>query len=303
VDFPIGFGTWPLGGRSYGPVKKEIAVEALEESLIQGIRLFDTADIYGDGRVEKLLGQVLAEIPDAKIISKAGYITETDSKQDFSESHIRLALKESLQRLRREKLYIFLLHSPTVEILKKGQAFKVLDSLRQEGLVTKTGVSLRTLDTLELVLKWPNCQVIEVIFNLLDQRPIDVGLLDLACERGIEIIARVPLCFGLLSGKYKVGHKFPEGDQRSRWPQEQIDAWIKGTEQLRFLEHYNRSLTQAALAFCISLRGVKWVIPGMKTREQVQHNATAGRPEFRLTDSEIKAVRHVWYNLKNLPPS
>jgi aryl-alcohol dehydrogenase-like predicted oxidoreductase len=299
---PIGFGTWPLGGRAYGPVEESVAVAAIEKALELGIRLFDTANIYGDGRAEELLGRTISGLDNVIIISKVGYLTEVGSDQDFSESHMRYSVEGSLRRLRRNKLEALLLHSPTEDVLLQGEAFKTLSRFKQEGIVEQTGVSLRTLDSFEAVIDHGDCTMIELILNLLDQRPIDKCLLQRAMERNIQIIARVPLCFGLLSGGYQSGHTFASDDQRSRWPHDQLDKWIMGVERFRFLEQSWRSMTQAALAFCIGVPGVSYAIPGMKTPEQVEHNVVAGNPLYRLTSSEMSTTRHLWQDLKHIPP-
>ena len=299
---PIGFGTWPLGGQAYGPVVAGAAVEALSTALDSGIRLFDTADIYGNGRAEEFLGRVISKHPDTVIVSKAGYLTENGSEQSFSATHLRSALEGSLRRLGRDELDVFLLHSPLEAVLASGDAFLVLDRLREEGLVKRTGVSLRTVDSWNLALKWPQCEVVEVILNLLDQRPMDAGLLDRAAESNIDVIARVPLCFGFLSGKHTPGASFEPNDQRSRWPRVQLDAWIEAAERYRFLERNDRSLAQSALAFCCCLPGVRWVIPGMKSVGQVLHNVRGGWEENRLSIQELQTVRRVWQCISHLPP-
>ncbi|MBC6478980.1 MAG: aldo/keto reductase [Hormoscilla sp. GM7CHS1pb] len=301
MNFPIGFGTWPLGGRAYGTVKESVAISALEQAINYGVRLFDTANIYGDGRAEKLLGKAVSGVPDALIVSKAGYIAEMRSEQDFTKDYLEASLEGSLRRLNRSYLDIFLLHSPHRELLLDGQIFDIMNQMKKQGIVKKTGVSLRSVNDFKLALKWSECQVIEVILNLLDQRPIDTGLLDLAGQRGIEIIARVPLCFGILTGKYKVGSVFSVGDQRSRWTREQIDSWIKGAECFNFIVHSGRSLAQAAIAFCVRCKGVTYTIPGMKTPEQVHHNVVSCQPNYRLTDAELSHVRKLWSGIKELP--
>lgn len=298
----IGFGTWPLGGRSYGPVEESVAIAAIEKALDLGVMLFDTANIYGDGRVEELLGRTLSTLNDVIIVSKVGYISESESRQDFSESHMRRSVEGSLRRLKRNKLEVLLLHSPTQDVLLDKDVCKTLLGFRREGIVERTGVSLRTLDSFEAAIKCDDCSVIELILNLLDQRPIDLDLLERAAKHNIEIIARVPLCFGFLSGHYQLGDTFSPSDQRSRWAREQLDKWITGAERFRFLEHPRRSMTQAALAFCIGLPGVTYVIPGMKTPAQVEHNLAAGCPEYWLTKSEMSKARHIWQGLKHIPP-
>jgi len=298
----IGFGTWPLGGSAYGPVAEEAAVGSLTAALDSGISLFDTADIYGSGRAEEILGRVLTKAQCVLIVSKAGYLSESGGEQSFSERYLRRALEGSLRRLQREYLDVFLLHSPPEEILRCGDAFLTLDRFRDAGLVKRTGVSLRTVDSWELALKWPHCDVIEVILNLLDQRPMDVGLLDKTAELGISVIARVPLCFGFLSGNHPLGSSFNSNDQRSRWPHQQVDAWIEAAERYRFLVHDQRSLAQSALAFCCCMPGVEWVIPGMKSVEQVVHNVRGGHKDSQLSTDELRMVRDIWQSLSFLPP-
>ena len=298
----IGFGTWPLGGQAYGPVEVSTATEALKAALDCGIGLFDTADIYGDGRVETLIGNVIPKASEALITSKAGYVTERGNDQDFSARHLRQAVEGSLRRLRRDELDILLLHSPPEEILRAGEAFLTLDRMREEGIAKKTGVSLRTIDSWNAALQWPHCDVIEVVLNLLDQRPIDACLLEAARARNVRIIARVPLCFGFLSGRHVLGASFPQSDQRSRWPRVQLDAWIEAVQCFRFLEHENRSMTQSALAFCCSLPSVDWVIPGMKSVDQVLHNVRAGEMANRLRTVDLEIIRGIWQKLRHLPP-
>lgn len=299
---PIGFGTWPLGGRSYGAVEEATAIAAVEKAVELGVRLFDTANIYGDGRAEELLGRTISTRDDVVIVSKAGYVAETESRQDFTESHLRRSVEGSLRRLRRGSLEVLLLHSPPEEVLLDGRACDVLDRLRGEGVAGRAGVSLRTLDSFDAALAWDGCSVVELILNLLDQRPVDSGMIERAAQRGVEVIARVPLCFGLLSGRHNAGATFPQGDQRSRWPRNQLDLWVEGAERFRFLTHERRSLAQAALAFCTGLPGVTYAIPGMKTPAQVEHNVAAARPECQLTPAEMDAAREIWRGLRHVPP-
>lgn len=298
----IGFGTWPLGGRSYGAVEESVAIAAIEKAIELGVRLFDTANIYGDGRAEDLLGRTIATLDDAIIVSKAGYLTELDSRQDFSEEHLLRSVEGSLKRLRRSQLDILLLHSPPKDTLLNGTVCEALNRIREEGIAAQTGVSLRTLDDFEAALACDGCTTIEMIFNLLDQRPIDLGLPEKAAQQGTQIIARVPLCFGFLSGLHQVGATYSPGDQRNRWSRDQLDAWISGAEHFCFLSNPNRSMTQAALAFCIAWPSVSYAIPGMKTPEQVEHNVAAAHQKCQLSETEIASARHVWNSLKHVPP-
>lgn len=301
-ESPIGFGTWPLGGRAYGPVVEAQAVAAIERAVELGVKLFDTANIYGDGRAEELLGRTLPSGDDFLIVSKAGYADEAGSRQDFSASHLRRSVEGSLGRLRRDSLEVLLLHSPPEEVLREGRACEVLDELREEGVARRVGVSLRTLDSFDAALAWDGCSVVELILNLLDQRAIDAGLVERASRAGVELIARVPLCFGFLSGRHSLGATFSEGDQRNRWPRRQLDLWIEGAERFSCLVNEKRSMTQAALAFCVGTPGVTYAIPGMKTPAQVEHNVAAGSPECRLTTEEMAEARMIWDSLRHITP-
>lgn len=300
--FPIGFGTWPLGGSAYGSISSEQASETITCALENGVRLFDTADIYGDGRVEEILGDTLTDTEGVTVVSKVGYICEASSEQNFSESHIRKRSEESLRRIRKSQHDILLLHSPTAETLADGRAMRILEELLKSGEARRTGVSLRTLDTAALALEWDACSVIEVILNLLDQRAIESGLLVRCIEKKIKVIARVPLCFGFLTGKYEPGTLFQTPDQRARWNRQQVDGWIQATAKFSFLASPNRTLTQGALAFVSQQPSIFSVIPGMKTCTQVRENIGSVHAERRLTDVEINTARGLWPSISHLPP-
>lgn len=298
----LGFGTWPIGGVSYGPVERAEAVDSLETALALGVRMFDTANIYGDGQSEELLGEVLSGVSDAVIVTKAGYLFEKSSRQDFSESYLRHSLEQSLQRLRRSSVDVLLLHSPDNTVINQGAALDAIERIRESGLVKEVGISVRDYRQIELALRWPGCRVVELILNMLDQRPIDAGLIGKARQAGISVIARVPLCFGLLCGTYPIGAVFPGEDQRSRWPRQQLDAWISATSEFRFLERESRSLGQAALAFCLATDGVTWTIPGMKSPEQVRRNVAAAGEDCRVTPREWRRIREIWNLVRDVPP-
>lgn len=298
----IGFGTWPLGGQAYGPLSIDDSIAALEEALKYGISVFDTADIYGDGLAEKLLGEVVSTEANAVFVSKAGYISEKSGEQDFSQQHIKRSVEASLHRLKRDSLDILLIHSPPSSELLEGRVFDIFEQIETEGLAKEVGVSLRSYTDLDIVLAWNKCKVIEVIFNLLDQRPLDTLLFEKAKQREVKVIARIPLCFGFLTQKYLPGTKFAAPDQRSRWIQDQIDKWIRGAESFNFLVNSNRSLAQAAISFCAKVEGCSIVIPGMKNTVQVQHNAVSTHVARMITDEEMTTIRETWNNLAHIPP-
>jgi len=159
-----------------------------------GIRLFDTADIYGNGRARSS-SPCNFETSGHGDCFQSGIFDREWQRAVILRHSSSKCIRGSLRRLGRDELDVFLLHSRLKPFLLR-RCFLVLDRLREEGLVKRTGVSLRTVDSWNLALKWPQCEVVEVILNLLDQRPMDAGLLDRAAESNIDVIARVPLCFG-----------------------------------------------------------------------------------------------------------
>jgi aryl-alcohol dehydrogenase-like predicted oxidoreductase len=293
----IGVGTWPLGGKAYGPVSRDDALDAIEEALGRGAEIFDTADIYGDGRAEELLGEALEGRTDVRIIGKAGYLVEGSREQDFSEGHLRSRLEASLRRLRRDSLDSLLLHSPPRAILEAGAALDVFERFQREGLVRTIGVSVASIDDADLALERGSIGCLEVIVNLLDQRALDRGLPARCRAQGVAFIARVPLCFGFLTGKFRPGQSIALGDQRARWSHEQRDRWARGAESFRFLEREGRSLAQAALGFLLSAPGCI-PIPGVKDRAQATHNLQAEA----ISDAEFDCAREVWRTQRHLVP-
>lgn len=301
--FPVGYGTWPLGSNAYGEVSEKMAIEAVQFAFDSGIRLFDTANIYGDGHVERLLGNTLAKDSEILIVTKAGYKDEDSAAQDFSEMALIKSVEESLERLGISKIPVLLLHSPPRSVLESSEVYRNLRNLVAANLVNCLGVSLRSYRDLDLVLEKPDLEYIEVIFNLLDQRPIDSGFFEKTLKEDIKVIARLPLCMGFLTGKYSLNSKFGKTDRRSRWSQEQIQQWIYGVEKYKSLTNPARSLAQVALSFCLQTSGCTYVIPGMKNKAQVAENIGSIYAGSRLSEIEYLEIRKIWLeNLRDTPP-
>lgn len=286
----IGLGTWGLGGRAYGSVSSARARLVLDTALDEGIRVFDTADIYGEGRVEALLGRAVGGRPNVMIISKVGYTSEAGGEQDFGPVHLRRAAAAIVQRLGRPP-DVLLLHSAPRAVLADGHAFEHAEQLAAEGLAGTVGVSVRSHDDVELALAWPACSVVEVLMNILDQRAIDTGAIERAHARGVRVVARVPLCAGHLTDRPPHPASLAGSDHRLRWPLEQHARWARGAERCRFLAGDRRTLAQAAIAFCAQTPGVTWVVPGATRPLHARQNAAATRGEARLTAEELAGAR------------
>ncbi len=275
----LGFGTWGLSGTSYGPVDDDESVAALQKAVDLGITFFDTADLYGDGHSEEIVGRTLRPHRDkVAIATKGGSLPHTGfyMPQDFSPAYLRSALEKSLQRLNTEYVDLYQLHSPAIDGLNWDQIFSCLQDFRDEGKIKAFGVSVRgPKDAVWLVQNYP-VQVIQANFNLIDHRVIETGLLELARSKSVGIIARTPLCFGFLSGTVDENTEFAESDHRKLWPKEQIRRWVQAVNLFQpIYESKNQTAVDLALRFCLSFDAISTVIPGMITTTEVEDNVNS----------------------------
>lgn len=290
----IGLGTWPLGGNAYGPVPDSTARAVIQAAFDGGIRLIDTADIYGNGTVETLIGDNIDVRERCRVISKAGYFTEVGREQCFEPKYIRESLQASLHRLKRKQLDVLLLHSPPADLLAKGGVEDALSGLVAEGLIRSYGVSLRHVDDYRELMAWSGQLWVEVIYNLLDQRAAENGLLDAARARGWQVIARLPLASGFLTGRHSRDETFVGSDSRARWGRQQVAAWIDAADRFQFLTTPGRSAVQAAISFCKSTPGVTAVIPGAKSVPQLSEFLALQDAQLDLDAQEYLAARAIW---------
>ncbi|MBM3821892.1 MAG: hypothetical protein FJ404_03205 [Verrucomicrobia bacterium] len=275
----IGFGAWGLGGEAYGPTDDFVSERTLFAALDAGINFFDTSDLYGSGRSEELIGRVAAGRRSQLLIAtKGGTLPHRGFQmpQDFSARHLRGALESSLRRLGMQEVDLYQLHSPTLEALKESDAFEALVQFRNEGMIRFAGVSARSpLDALWVVENAP-VEVIQVNFNLIDQRAVECGLLQAAQSAGIGIIARTPLCFGYLTGTLTGNETLSPGDHRAHWPAAQLQRWAEAPGLFdKLIRRSGLTPAQFALRFCLSHSALSTVIPGMLTQPQVEENALA----------------------------
>lgn len=277
----IGFGTWGIGGfvagASYGPTDDHRSRAALMQARDCGIDFFDTAEAYGDGHAETLLGEVFGACDLVRIATKAGH-PRFGGLQDFSPSAIRRSLEGSLGRLRRERVDLLQLHNPPLDLLHaQPEILATLEALKLEGKIAAWGLSLKTpAEALAAIDAFaPAC--VQANFNLADQRALETGLLDCALAADVGVIARTPLAFGFLSGKLAPDAVFPDGDHRRNWPAARIRQWADAGRSLAgdIAAQAGHSLAQTALRFCLSHGGVSCAIPGMLTPEEVAENAAA----------------------------
>src|SRR3989338_1409237 len=168
----MGFGAWAIGGTSYGPTRDEDSLEALETAWGHGVNFFDTADTYGHGHSEELIGRFLkGKRDEAVIATKAGWdFYHGGSRQNFDPDYLRFACGESLRRLQTDRIDLYQLHNPKLEALERGTLFQVLDELKKEGKIRFYGVSVHTPSEALAVIRSGKADTLQLIFNLIDQR-------------------------------------------------------------------------------------------------------------------------------------
>jgi aryl-alcohol dehydrogenase-like predicted oxidoreductase len=294
----IGFGTWGLGGNAYGKVDDAVSIAALQCAFDNGITFYDTSDLYGNGHSEEVLGQALHKGRDKLVIcTKVGLLPHSGFEMpcDFSPQHIREGLEASLRRLKTEYVDLYLLHSPTMEMLRRDdQIVATLKALKQSGKIRSYGISARSPGDALSSLQEFDFAAAQVNFNLIDQRAIDNGLFALAREKQVGIIARTPLCFGYLTGKLTGDEKFSGLDHRANWPAEQLKRWADAPDLFTFLnEGRDRTPAQLALRFCLDQETVSTVIPGMMNESEVLENIrSVAMPS--LQSDELERIRLIY---------
>jgi aryl-alcohol dehydrogenase-like predicted oxidoreductase len=291
----IGFGGWPIGGDSYGWVTRRDAVAALARAYDLGVNFIDTSDIYGRGRSEAIIGTYIRGRRDGIVLAtKGGYVNYPERLQDFTRSHLVRALEGSLRRLKTEYVDVYFLHSPPGELLEEGEALTILEELRQVGKIRFRGVSVREpADAALLLTKHTEAlDIIQVPFSLVDQRARRLGVLAQAKISQVGMVARSPLCSGLLAGK-RIALDFAKMDHRAQRPKAELNYWMRAANTYGFLEKPGiRTMAQAALQFCSMPKEITAVIPGMKTLQQVEENV-ASLQASPLRDDELARIHEV----------
>jgi len=291
----VGFGAWAIGGNahgnSYGPTDDKQSLAAIGRALELGCNFFDTADVYGHGHSEELLGQALRGHRSEVIIATkvGGDFYHGTSRMNFNADYLEFALGKSCERLGSNHIDLYQLHNPPVQLIKDGRVFKTLEKLKASGKIRHYGISIH--DPQEGLLAMRNNEIgaVQAVFNILRQEAKN-QLFREAAKNNVGIIAREPLANGFLAGKLKAESPFPEGDIRHSFPPDYISQLTLAVDRLRFLESKNRPLAQAALRFVLDHKDISTVIPGAKTPEQVNEDfASSESPS--LTGEELLRIK------------
>ncbi len=301
----VGLGTWQLGA-DWGLVSLDDAHATLEAAIDQGVTFFDTADVYGDGRSERLCGELNRRHPKVFIATKMGrrveQLPENYNRQNFLDWNDR-----SRANLGVEQLDLVQLHCPPDGVFESDAIFAVLDEIVSAGRIRAYGVSVETCAQALAAIARPNVATVQIILNCFRLKPLE-AVLPAASEAGVGIIARVPLASGLLSGRYDERTTFAPDDHRSynrhgeafdvgeTFAGVPYEVGLAAVRELASLLDPGMTLTEFALRWVIDQPGVSTVIPGARTPEQVRLNAaSASLPPLR--DSQLAGVRDVYDRL------
>lgn len=302
----IGFGTWGLGGTSYGAVDDALSRETLRCAYDAGVTFYDTSDVYGNGHSEEVLGSTLHDVRDRIVIAtKVGLLPHTTFEMpcDFSDAHILASVEGSLRRLNTDYLDLYQLHSPTLEMLHRPGLVTTLQALKQAGKIRAYGVSVRSPADGLVALQNFSFETIQVNLNLIDQRAIENGLLDLARKKQVGVIARTPLCFGYLTGKLNGNEVYTKLDHRANWPAAQLKRWAEAPDLFSFINAGKpRTPAQLALRFCLDHPAVSTTIPGMMKPAEVRENLVAASLAS-LDGEEQELIRSIYTSHSFYDPS
>jgi aryl-alcohol dehydrogenase-like predicted oxidoreductase len=283
----VGFGAWAIGGPAmagdvaigWGPVDDTVSINALKTAADRGVNFIDTADFYGLGHSEDLIGRVFGNNPDIIVATKVGHRLKPDQKivLDYSKEYIMSACENSLRRLRRDSIDYYQLHSATLTHLENDDCIEAMELLRKQGKVRYWGISLNTYNPFpeaDYFLKNKLGFGFQLVFNIINQRSLSI--IEKASQNKFGIIARMPLQFGLLTGKFNALTRFKEDDHRYfRLKPEILEKAIEALKEVWLIsQKLGITNTELSLSFILGLLNVSTVIPGIKTPEQAILNTT-----------------------------
>jgi aryl-alcohol dehydrogenase-like predicted oxidoreductase len=282
----ISFGAWALGA-DWGHVSEADALDALNAAIDAGINFIDTADVYGDGRSERLIAQALqARSEEVVVVTKAGRRLNPHVASGYNRDNLTAFIERSLKNLQVEALDLVQLHCPPTEVYYMPETFGVLDDLMQAGKIKHYGVSVEKVEEAIKAMEFSNVQSVQIIFNIFRQRPAKL-FFELAKQKQVAILARVPLASGLLAGKMSAASTFGSDDHRNynrhgeafdvgeTFSGVDFETGLQAVEEIRPLVPAGVSMAQFALRWILMFDAVSCAIPGAKNRQQAEDNASA----------------------------
>jgi aryl-alcohol dehydrogenase-like predicted oxidoreductase len=304
----IGFGAWQIGG-NWGDVSETDGRAALNAALDAGMTFIDTADVYGDGRSEKIIAEVLKARGGNRpmVATKAGRRLDPHTVEGYNKANLEAFIDRSLKNLATDCLDLVQLHCPPAEALYRPELFAALDDLQKSGKIKAYGVSVEKVEEALKAIEYPGVVSIQIIYNLFRQRPADLFFNE-AKRKNVAVIVRVPLASGLLAGKINRATRFAQDDHRNfnrhgeafdvgeTFAGVPLEIGLEAVEELRKLVPQGASLAAFALRWILMNEAVTVVIPGARNAEQARSNAAAS-DLAPLTAETMAAARTVYEHL------
>lgn len=300
----VGFGAWAIGG-SWGDVDDETSLAALNAAVDAGVNFVDTADVYGDGRSERLVGRVRRDRDEPIVVAtKAGRRAPEQAVEAYSPEHLESWIDRSRENLGIETLDLVQLHCPPTDLFYHPEVFAALDDLVEAGKIAHYGVSVERVEEALKALDYPGVSTVQIVYNIFRQRPAE-RFLPAAAAGDVGVIARVPLASGLLTGKITAETTFRKDDHRNfnreggafdvgeTFAGVALPTGLSVVEDLKRLVPEGGDLVSLALRFCISHPAVSTVIPGARRPDQARQNASAGE-EGGLDAATIERISEIY---------
>jgi aryl-alcohol dehydrogenase-like predicted oxidoreductase len=300
----ISFGAWAIGG-SWGNVDDRQSLAALERAVDLGVNFIDTADVYGDGRSERLVAELRRRRGEQiHIATKAGRRLSPHTADGYNRENLTAFVERSLKNLDTETIDLVQLHCPPNDVYYRPEVFGVLDDLVSAGKLRYYGVSVKSPEEGLKAIDYPNVQSVQIIFNMFRHRPAELFLAE-ARRRNVGVLARVPLASGLLTGNLRRDTTFEPSDHRQfnrhgeafdvgeTFSGVDYETGLRAVEEVKAACPPGWTLTQFALRWILMFDGVTCAIPGAKRPEQATENcAAADLPA--LSDETMQAIRRIY---------
>jgi len=304
----ISFGAWAIGG-AWGSVSDDESLAALRKAIDCGVNFIDTADVYGDGRSERLIAKLKkSEKRGIVVATKAGRRLPRQTVEGYSRQNLTMWVEDSLRNLSTDCVDLLQLHCPPTALYDRPEAFGILDDLVQAGKIRYYGVSVEKIDEALKAIEYPNVQTVQIIFNCFRQRPAETFFARARArtkEKQVGILARVPLASGLLTGKFRRDSTFAKDDHRNfnrhgeafdmgeTFSGVDYNVGLDAVEEMRALVPSGVSMSQFALRWILMFDAVTCAIPGGKRPEQVADNCAASDLP-PLSDTAMAGVKRVY---------
>lgn len=301
----VSFGAWAIGG-SWGPVEDDTSLRALHAAVDAGCNFIDTADVYGDGRSERLIARLKSERPRETlyVATKAGRRLSPHVAEGYTRANLTAFVERSLKNLAIDALDLLQLHCPPTDVYYNPEVFRALEDLKAAGKLRYYGASVARVEEALKAIEYPGVAAVQIIYNCFRQRPADL-FLSKALAGDVGVLARLPLSSGLLTGKLTAASTFAPTDHRhfnrhgeafdkgETFSGIDYDKALAAVDLLRGVVPDGMTLAQFSLRWCLMHPGVTCVIPGGKTPAQVAENSAASDLPA-LTQAQMAAVEAVY---------